>query len=52
MRFEHAVFIGVMFIVGLHFVADGTMPKLLSQAAQLGGTASTSFQPVARAIGR
>lgn len=52
MGFQHAVFIGVIAIVGLHFVADGTAPKLLTQLAQLGGTASTSMQPVARALGK
>lgn len=51
MKFEHAVFIGVITLVGLHFVVDGTMPTLLNQLAQIGGTASTSLQPVARAIG-
>lgn len=50
MRMQQFVFIGALFAVLLHFVADGTMPRLLSQLSQLGSSASESLRPIASAF--
>lgn len=50
MRMQQIFFIGVWVIVFVHFLADGTMPKLINQAAAFSVTASKSLQPIAAAV--
>jgi hypothetical protein len=49
-RIQQLVFYLTVSAVLIHFLSDGTMPKLINQAAAFSVTASRSLQPVARSI--